>query len=93
MKRYYIRYPRNFANEFDLRYVDSAEAEQEAIRQGYERITKKQAIEKCRAERWARKNDPAFSGYGSAIIVHLTFEGGECEARELLNSSDGYVFE
>ena len=93
MKKYYIRYPRNFGNEYDLRYVDGVDDELRAIEQGYERITKKEALEKCRAERWARKHDQAFSGYGSAIIVHLDFEGGESEAREQLTTSDGYIYE
>lgn len=93
MKKYYIKYPRNFGNEYDLRFVDGLDDELRAIEQGYERITKKEALEKCRAERWARKNDPAFSGYGSAIIVHLDFEGGESEAREHLETTDGYVYE
>jgi len=93
MKKYYIRYPRNFGNEYDLRFVDGVDDELRAIEQGYERITKKEALEKCRAERWARKNDPAFSGYGSAIIVRLDFEGGESEAREQLTTSDGYIYE
>ena len=93
MKKYYIKYPRNFGNEYDLRYVDGLDDELRALEQGYKRITKKEALEKCRAERRARKNDPAFSGYGSAIIVHFDFEGGESEARQQLKTTDGYVYE
>lgn len=93
MKKYYIRYPRNFANEYDLRYVDGVDDELRALEQGYERIRKNKALEKCRNERWERKHDPVFSGYGSAIIVHLDFEGGEAEAREHLKTEDGYVYE
>ena len=45
MKKYYIRYPRNFANEYDLRYVDGVDDELRALEQGYERITKNKALE------------------------------------------------
>lgn len=94
MKQYFIKYPRNFNNEYSLRWAEKNSAEAaEAIESGYEPITRKAAIEKCRAERWARKHDQAFSGYGSAIIVHLDFEGGESEAREQLTTSDGYIYE
>lgn len=93
MKKYYIKYPRNFGNEYDLIFTTTPEEDQRAIDQGYERIAKKQAISKCVAERWARKNDPAFSGYGSVIILPLDFERGEYDARYMLKTTDGYVYE
>ena len=50
MKKYYIKYPRNFGNEYDLRYVDGLDDELRVLEQGYERIAKKEALKKCRAE-------------------------------------------
>lgn len=94
MKQYFIKYPRNFNNEYSLRWAEKNSAEAaEAIESGYEPITRKAAIEKCSAERWARKNDQSFSGYGNAIIMPYGFDGGESEAREQLTTSDGYIYE
>lgn len=69
MKTFYIRYPRDFANEYDLCYCESAEEQAAAEKAGFERITRKEAERKCAAEKWARKNDQAFSGYGSSSIL------------------------
>ena len=68
MKKYYIRYWRDFANTFTLCYCETPEEEAAAVAAGFERITRKEAERKCSGERWARKNDPAFSGYGDIDI-------------------------
>lgn len=53
MKQYLIKYPRNFNNEYELRWAEKGSLEAaEAIAEGYEPITRAQAIEKCRTERW-----------------------------------------
>lgn len=73
MKTYHIRYPRNFANEYDLCYCETAAEAKEAEAAGFERITRKEAIRKCANERWAREHDQNFSGYGSADILPWSY--------------------
>ena len=44
MKQYFIKYPRNFNNEYSLRWAEKNSAEAaEAIESGYEPITRKAA--------------------------------------------------
>ena len=95
MKQYLIKYPRNFNNEYSLRWAEKGSPEAaEAIAEGYEPITRAQAIEKCRTERWARKTDPSFSGYGSSIIIPYGYESrGEWEDSCTLTTKDGYIYE
>lgn len=71
MKHYYIRYPRNFANEYDLVWVDPANTDsiRRARECGYERITRKDALRKISNEKYARIHDQNFSGYGSIRIL------------------------
>ena len=71
MKHYYIRYPRNFANEYDLVWIDAADAESilAASESGYERITRKSAYAKISDEKYRRKTDCNFSGYAPVIIL------------------------
>ena len=48
MKQYLIKYPLNFDNEYELRWAEKGSPEAaEAIAEGYEPITRAQAIEKC----------------------------------------------
>lgn len=68
MKKYYIRYWRDFANTYDLCYCETLEEEKRAVSAGFERITRKEAERKCANERFTRKYDPAFSGYGDIDI-------------------------
>ena len=91
MKVYYIKYPRNFANEYSLCWVEKgSKEEQEIIEQDWDRITRKEAIEQCVTERWRRKNDQAFSGYGDAIIKPY---GLELDDISNYYTTDGYVYE
>ncbi len=71
MKNYYIRYPRNFANEYDLVWIDAADTEsiRKASEAGYERITRKSAYAKISFEKYRRKTDRSFSGYAPVIIL------------------------
>lgn len=71
MKHYYIRYPRNFANEYDLVWIESTDAANinEAINAGYDRITRKEAFRKVSCEKYARRVDQNFSGYGDIVIL------------------------
>lgn len=71
MKNYYIKYPRNFGNEYDLVWIDAADAEniRKAMEAGYERITRKGAYAKISDEKYRRKTDYNFSGYAPVIIL------------------------
>lgn len=65
-RAYYVRYPRDFANEYSLRYtVGGAEL---SVNDGWERITRREAEQLARAERARRRWDPSFSGYADADI-------------------------
>ena len=96
MKQYLIRFPRNFANEYTLCWVEKGGTEAaQAMSEGFEPISRKNAIEKCVHERWARKHDQAFSGYGNSIILPYRFIGryNAMEARAYLSTTDGYIYE
>lgn len=71
MKNYFIRHPRNFANEYDLVWIESNDTESinRATKEGYDRITRKEAFRKVSAEKYARKHDQAFSGFGDTVIL------------------------
>ena len=71
MKNYYIKYPRNFANEYDLVWIDATDTEsiRKASEAGYERITRKSAYAKIADEKYRRKTDRNFSGYAPVIIL------------------------
>lgn len=73
MSKYYIYYPRDFSNEYSLIRVEGAE-EEAKLMDWYEhhsteendlhRISVRAMREKIANERYARKHDQAFSGYG-----------------------------
>lgn len=65
-RAYYVRYPRNFANEYDLRYTVGG-AELSAC-DGWARITRREAERLARAERARRRREPSRSGYADADI-------------------------
>lgn len=79
MKTYYIRYPRDFANEYSLCYCESADERKAAEADGWERITRLEAERKCRNENWARANNPAFSGYGDNTIIPFRLVGKDID--------------
>lgn len=65
--RYWIRRGQ-FSNEYSLCYTVSPEQEAEAVRQGWERTTRKEAERLCRMERDRSRFDSAFSGYADDRI-------------------------
>lgn len=90
MKSYYIKYPRNFANEFTICHVERGSAEEkEAIAQGYRRITRREAIAECIAERKCLRD----SGYYSAGSTEIYPFGCDRYDRDRLTTSDGYIWE
>lgn len=73
MKKYFIQYPRDFANEYTLVSCETEddvdkvrEFNAKYFRAGheFERITLRDMRRKISAEKHARKYDPAFSGHG-----------------------------
>ena len=65
-RAYYVRYPRDFANEYSIRYtVGGAELPAD---DGWERITRREAERLARAERARRRWEPSRSGYADADI-------------------------
>lgn len=62
--KYYIEYTADFSNTFLLWYAPW----NEKVPDSFQRITRKEAEHKAVQERWARKNDSSFAGYGSAYI-------------------------
>ena len=81
MRHYYIKHGRA-ANYYDLVYTEDATEAAAAGAAGYERITRREAIDYCRAERDRRAYDPAFGGYADAYIYPWTdedfFHGLDC---------------
>lgn len=71
MKNYYINYYRNFANEYGLCWIDSADTKsaEEAVERGWERITRKEAFGKVSEENYRRSTDDSFSGFASTVIL------------------------
>ena len=67
---YYIRYPRNFDNEYELYSVQAgSQAEKYLWDHDFERISRALAEYKTSLERHNRKVDPAFSGAAPDHIV------------------------
>ena len=71
MKHYYIRYPRNFGNEYDLVWIEADDTEniRKASEAGYERITRRNAYAKISDEKYRRKTDCNFSGFAPVVIL------------------------
>lgn len=84
MRHYYIKMGRA-ANWYGLIYTEDAAEEAAARAAGYERITRSEAIDYCRAERDRRAYDPAFGGYADVYIYPWT----EQDALHGLNCIEG----
>lgn len=67
-KLYFIRYWRDFANTFNLAWADNDDDREWLASNGFEQCTRKYAETKARNERYARKFDQAFSGYGDDAV-------------------------
>lgn len=67
MKRYFIKQG-DFSNVYELVYITD-QAEEEAIKaEGYERITREEAIKKAKAERERMEFEPMNAGYADSHI-------------------------
>lgn len=98
MRRYFVKYPRNFYNEYLLRWVEAGSVDEVAIvEMGYERITLKKAQHLCSRERRAYKENRACAGYADAYILPYsasTTQGLYAfieDVQKHYNSPDGYV--
>lgn len=68
-RKYYVHYWRDFGNTYELYYTDK-----EINRDGFERITRREAIRLCAEEKERRRTDPAFSGYASVTIKPYEYD-------------------
>lgn len=92
MKNYYINYPRNFANEYALCWIDSADTKsaEEAVERGWERITRKEAFGKVSEENYRRYTDDSFSGFAPIVIIpYSVFYDGTFER---VDRYDGVIY-
>ena len=94
-KKHYYIIRSDFSNVYSLCWVVAgSQDEQDAVADGWERISRKDAIAKCIEERANRKFDPAFSGYGDTIICNYRvseWEQENCHCR--MSTKDGYIYE
>ena len=74
MRKYFVKYG-DFANTYSVCYTENESEETQAIEQGMERISRKEAIELCVMESERRKQNPAFSGYASDVILPFGYDG------------------
>lgn len=74
MRKYFVKYG-EFRNTYDVCYVENELEEAQAIEQGFERISRKDAEKLCIRESERRKEDPAFSGYASDVILPFEYDG------------------
>lgn len=74
MRKYFVKYG-EFANTYSVCYTENESEEAQAIEQGMERISRKEAIELCTRESERRKENPAFSGYASDVILPFGYAG------------------
>lgn len=68
-RRYLVRFASNFSNSYKVVWVNSAYEEKIALAEGYERITREDAVRLCLRERHRRENNLYFSGYASEYIL------------------------
>lgn len=73
MRKYFVQYG-NFGNTYSVCYTENYAEEAQAIERGMERISRKEAIELCARESARRKEDPAFSGYASDVILPFGYD-------------------
>lgn len=68
-RKYYVHYWKDFNNTYELYYSDK-----EIDRDGFEKITRKEAIRLCVEEKERRRTDPSFSGYASTTIMPYEYD-------------------
>lgn len=88
MKKYYIRYYREYGNTFEIRWIDNKEDEEIAIAEGFKRITRKEAIKKCTNAREEKRVNGVT--YGSTEILPLNIKPNSYLSD--FNTEDGYIY-
>ena len=68
MKQYFVKYSRNFGNTYALRWADNAADVATLTAEGYDRITRADALRLARDEAIRRRDDPAFAYYADDHI-------------------------
>lgn len=69
-RKYFIRYPRNFANEYQLAWCYDI-----PVGGDWQRITRGEALFFAKREAERRKDDPSFAGYADTIIAPIDYSG------------------
>ncbi len=73
MRKYFVKYG-DFANTYSVCYTENDAEEAQAIEQGMEHITRKEAEQLCRNESARCKDNPGFSGYASEEIIPFGYD-------------------
>ena len=90
MKKYVVKYG-GFANVYTLAYTETPEHFTDALKHGYERITRKEAEHMCAVENWRREHDQAFSGFGDNRIYPYDTDFHDSSSDEFV--PNGYIME
>lgn len=81
MRNYYVKYTNNFHNTYNLCYVEDDETPPSG---DWTRISRKEAISLCVAERDRERYDNQFSGFADSYI----FPYKECYSEDSLSHGD-----
>lgn len=73
-KQYFVNYYRDFGNTYTLRWADNAADAEMLKTNGYERITRRKALELAREENDRRERDYNFSGYADNRIYPANYD-------------------
>lgn len=74
MRKYFVKYG-DFANTYSVCYTENESEEVQAVKQGMERISRKEAVALCARESTRRKENPAFASYASDVILPFGYDG------------------
>lgn len=88
MKKQYYAWYGDFGNVYNLYWGETSEQIKLAEKNGYTRITRRQAEKLCAEENNRRKFDGNFSGYADNLIFPVDCDE---EERDLLNNRSLYV--
>lgn len=94
MKKYFYKNTMGFGNTYELAYTETDKEEERALAEGFERITRKEAEQLCRAERDREQYEPSNSGYADSVVLPIwypaTSRDWQDDSRVVLN---GYIVE
>jgi hypothetical protein len=84
MRNYYVKYTDNYHNTYNLCYVE----EGESLPSGdWSRISRKEAISLCVAERDRERYDNQFSGFADSYILPYK----ECYSEDAIGDTDCHL--